>query len=110
FLLPTTITIGAWSLIQFIIVFKLNHFQRTINLHRQISANTSFLEVLLTLLLMDIPFLIFRLVVIFYFKCVDNSITFFALKNILMISMEFYRLYAVQIELSGSEMQLRTYR
>ncbi|CAL4067514.1 unnamed protein product [Meganyctiphanes norvegica] len=102
-LLPITFVIGTWSLLQFTLIFKPNNSQGSITLGRsfymkRIFANTAFLEVLFSLLLMDIPFLVFQLLLIFYFKCFNNSIIFFAAKNTLMIVIQFYRIRVVQNE------------
>ena len=54
--------------------------------------------IIINILLQDAPFVIFRLLLIFYYRIISYMNVFFTCKNTLVIALQLYRLYVVYAE------------
>ncbi|XP_070530686.1 transmembrane protein 26-like [Cardiocondyla obscurior] len=101
-LLYCTLSIWAWSLMQFTIVpttIKLKKSQVSSSSILEKKArkestccNEDICEITLSIILQDGPFLIFRVILIFYYKVIYLMNIFFMCKNTLIIMLQLYRL------------------
>ncbi|CAL8111502.1 unnamed protein product [Orchesella dallaii] len=109
------LSIWSWSLLQFTFVLTATKARRTrlttevketpklkivngIIKVREVCCNIDVWAILINIILQDAPFLIFRALLILYYKIITYMNIFFTCKNTLVIILQFYRLYVVQQE------------
>ncbi|CAG0881726.1 unnamed protein product [Darwinula stevensoni] len=89
------LSIWTWSLLQFWENPENVTRTRTV---KKICCSLDVWSVLINIILQDAPFLVFRLLLIFYYNLVTYMNIFFTAKNTLVIVLQFYRLIVVQTE------------
>ncbi|XP_023337543.1 uncharacterized protein LOC111708415 [Eurytemora carolleeae] len=98
------LSIWSWSLMQFTFVITSSK-EKPIDLNasacekaKQICCNVDVWGILINIILQDAPFFVFRLLLITYYKLISYMNIFFICKNTLVITLQFYRLFVVQLE------------
>ncbi|XP_070162126.1 transmembrane protein 26 [Polyergus mexicanus] len=102
-----TLSIWAWSLMQFTVVLtatksRKSRLSSSVS-KKKIRTETSCCSIdvwgiALNMILQDGPFLAFRLILIIHYQIVSYMNIFFTCKNTLVILLQLYRLYVVQSE------------
>ncbi|XP_035703788.1 transmembrane protein 26-like isoform X2 [Folsomia candida] len=108
------LSIWSWSLLQFTFVLTATKSRRTritadidppkpkfvngIYKVKEVCCSIDVWGILINIILQDAPFLIFRMLLITYYKIISYMNIFFTCKNTLVIILQFYRLYVVQQE------------
>ncbi|CAG7836727.1 unnamed protein product [Allacma fusca] len=108
--------IWSWSLLQFTVVLTATKARRTritgveptetpkaklkngIIKVKEVCCSIDVWAILINIILQDAPFMIFRVLLITYYDIISYMNIFFTCKNTLVIVLQFYRLYVVQME------------
>ncbi|XP_046396901.1 transmembrane protein 26 [Ischnura elegans] len=108
-LVTLTLSIWAWSLLQFTLVLtatkarrsrmsSATHKKTESDCHEICCCSVDAWAIVINMVLQDAPFVAFRLLLIIHFRIVSYLNVFFACKNTLVILLQLYRLYVVQVE------------
>ncbi|KAG8224738.1 hypothetical protein J437_LFUL005307 [Ladona fulva] len=115
-LVTLTLSIWAWSLLQFTLVLTATKARRSRMSSSAIGSMFYYVlqfsskkedayccsvdawAIVINMILQDAPFVAFRLLLIIHFQIVSYLNVFFACKNTLVILLQLYRLYVVQVE------------
>ncbi|XP_070530684.1 transmembrane protein 26-like [Cardiocondyla obscurior] len=100
-------TLGIWtlSLVQFVIVLPTTNSKKSRlsidsvsqeNVQTEVNCcNIDVCRIILSIILQDGPFFIFRMVLICYYRIITHTNIFFTCKNILVLIIQFDRLYVI---------------
>ena len=106
----TVLVIFSLSVIQFSVTFtavrkevKVKSELTKLQTCMDIIFGTKLWSICLVMLTQDLPFLIFRLLLVFYFNNYnDLTVYFYIIKNCILVCLDFYRLYFIVRDFSKS--------
>eukprot|EP00095_Tigriopus_kingsejongensis_P008487 maker-scaffold18_size714446-snap-gene-5.17 protein:Tk08487 transcript:maker-scaffold18_size714446-snap-gene-5.17-mRNA-1 annotation:"hypothetical protein DAPPUDRAFT_55716" len=102
------LSIWSWSLLQFTFVLTATKGRKTritqeekpkrLERAKEICCSIDVWGILINIILQDAPFFVFRVMLIAYYRLISYMNIFFTCKNTLVITLQFYRLFVVQLE------------
>ncbi|XP_037870119.1 transmembrane protein 26 [Bombyx mori] len=101
-----TLGIWSWSLVQFTVVLTATKSRKSRGAGNRSDMNSraccctiEVCAIMMNIALQDAPFLVFRLLIICYYKIINYMNIFFTCKNTLVILLQMYRLYVLHLEI-----------
>ncbi|CAF1261611.1 unnamed protein product [Rotaria sp. Silwood1] len=106
----STLAVFSWSTFQFSLSLvssrgrtfnletnKYSNSQRIKSTYKNL-ANSELPSIFITILMQDLPFVIIRLISVIHFKVHSYTTIFFTCKNLIILFLQFYRLWSICIE------------
>ncbi|KAG3264856.1 transmembrane protein 26 [Ictidomys tridecemlineatus] len=103
------LALWTWSMLQFPLDLAVHHIECPLAVTRRgyikqffCQCSSSLWNIGITLFIQDGPFLVVRLILITYFKVINQMLVFFAVKNFLVVVLHLYRLVVLVLGFHAS--------